>query len=287
LPSWGRWGAQDERGALNLLGPDDVISAAREIRTGQILSLAAPIAGGKGYGLVGRANPAHFMVRDGGDYAAGRPERAGFGFADDVLSVPTHGVTHLDALAHIWRGGQMYNGFSANSVTSRGAARLGIENVSPIITRGVFVDCAPGTARRPSEPVHLDELKSLLADASVELRAGDALLIRTGWMEAAADGQADATAWPGLDRDCGPWLADQDIVLAGADNPGVEAFPSSDPDCQVPMHVELLRGHGIYLAELMNLGELAAADRATFMFVVAPLPLVGGVGSPVVPIAVL
>ena len=135
--------------------------------------------------------------------------------------------------------------------------------------------------------MHLDELKSLLADASVELRAGDALLIRTGWMEAAADGQADATAWPGLDRDCGPWLADQDIVLAGADNPGVEAFPSSDPDCQVPMHVELLRGHGIYLAELMNLGELAAADRATFMFVVAPLPLVGGVGSPVVPIAVL
>ena len=37
MPSWGRWGAQDERGALNLLGPDDVISAAREIRTGQIL----------------------------------------------------------------------------------------------------------------------------------------------------------------------------------------------------------------------------------------------------------
>jgi len=287
MPSWGRWGAQDERGALNVLGSGGVIRAAQEIRTGQILSLAAPIVGGKGYGLVGRADPVHLMMRDGGDYAAGRPERSGFGFADDMLTVPTHGVTHLDALSHIWRGGQMYNGFSSNCVTSRGASRLGIENVSPIITRGVFVDSAPGGVRHPSDPVHLDELRSLLAEASVELRAGDAILIRTGWMEAAARGDADATAWPGLDRDCGPWLAEQDIVLAGADNPGVEAFPSSDPECQVPLHIELLRGHGIYLAELMNLRELATAGRATFMFAVAPLPLVGGVGSPVVPIAVL
>jgi len=287
MPSSSRWGAQDERGALNLLGPGDVISAAQEIRTGQILSLAAPIVGGKGYGLVGRPDPVHLMMRDGGDYAAGRPERSGFGFADDVLTVPTHGVTHLDALSHVWRGGQMYNGFSANCVTSRGASRLGIENVSPIVTRGVFVDCAPGGVRQPSDPVHLDELRSLLADASVELRAGDAVLIRTGWVEAATRGEADAGTWPGLDRDCGPWLAERDIVLAGADNPGVEAFPSSDPDCQVPLHIELLRGHGIYLAELMNLRELAAAGRATFMLVVAPLPLVGGVGSPVVPVAVL
>lgn len=287
MPSWGRWGAQDERGALNLLGSGAVISAAREILTGQVVSLTAPIVGGKGYGLVGRPDPVHMMMRDGGDYAAGRPERSGFGFADDMLTVPTHGVTHLDALSHVWRGGQMYNGFSSNCVTSGGASRLGVQNVSPIVTRGAFVDSAPGGVRDPSDPVHLGELQSLLADARVELRAGDALLIRTGWMEAAARGEAGATTWPGLDRDCGPWLAEQDIVLAGADNPGVEAFPSSDPDCQVPLHIELLRGHGIYLAELMNLRDLAAAGRATFLFVVAPLPLVGGVGSPVAPVAIL
>ncbi len=197
-----------------------------------------------------------------------RPERFGFGFADDMISMPTHGVTHIDALSHIWRDGQMYNGFESRTVTSRGASRLGIENVSPIVTREVFVDSAPGAVRDSSDPVHVAELQALLAAASVELRVGDAVLIRTGWTEAAAQGDADGSAWPGLHHDCGPWLADKDIMLVGADNPGVEAFPSTDPDCQVPLHIELIRGHGIYLAELMSLRELAAAGRATFMFVV-------------------
>jgi hypothetical protein len=78
----------------------------------------------------------------------------------------------------------------------------------------------------------------------------------------------------------------QILSLAGADNRGVEACPSSDPECQVPMHVELLRGHGIYLAELLNLRD--RRDRPRDLHVRrCPLPLVGGVGSPIVPIAVL
>ena len=87
--------------------------------------------------------------------------------------------------------------------------------------------------------------------------------------------------------DCGAWLAERQVVLVGADNPGVEAFPSGDPSCQVPMHLELIRGHGVLFSELLDLEPLAAAGRATFLFVVAPLPLVGGVGSPVVPVAIL
>jgi len=77
------------------------------------------------------------------------------------------------------------------------------------------------------------------------------------------------------------------VVVIGADNPGVEVFPSGDPGCQVPMHLELIRGHGVLFSELLDLEPLATAGRATFLFVVAPLPLVGGVGSPVVPVAIL
>ncbi len=287
MHGWGRWGAEDELGALNLLGQAEVRRGLGAVRDGTVLSLAAPIVSGRGFGVVGRPAPAHYMMRDGGDYAAGLAERAGFGFADDVVTLPTHGVTHVDALAHVWRSGQMYNGIAADTVTSRGAARLGVEKMRPIVTRGVFVDCARTGDRDAGDRVHLDELTGLLAAGGIELASGDALLVRTGWLPAFAAGRADATSWPGLDRDCGGWLAERGVVLVGADNVGVEAYPSGDPDCQVPLHVELLRGHGIYLSELMDLDALAASGRGTFLFVLAPLPLVGAVGSPVAPVAVL
>ncbi|RYF44332.1 MAG: cyclase family protein, partial [Comamonadaceae bacterium] len=141
--------------------------------------------------------------------------------------------------------------------------------------------------RQPGDPVHVDELRRLIADRDVELLPGDALLVRTGWLEAYQAGKVSADQWPGLHGDCADWLAECDVVLVGADNVGVEAYPSADPDCQVPLHIELLRGNGIYFSELMNLAPLTPARQATFLFVLAPLPIVGAVGSPVAPVAVL
>lgn len=287
MDGWGRWGPGDELGALNLLGRPEVLRGLAAVRDGTVLSLAAPIVSGQGYGIAGRPAPAHYMLRDGGDYAVGLAERAGFGFADDVITLATHGVTHVDALAHVWRDGQLYNGFPAGTVTSRGASRLGIDKMRPIVTRGVLVDCAPGADRDAGDRVHRGELARLLAAADIDLAPGDALLVRTGWLAAFAAGRADAASWPGLDRDCGPWLAERGVVLVGADNVAVEAYPSGDPGCQVPLHIGLLRDHGVYLSELMDLDALAASGRGTFLFVLAPLPLAGAVGSPAAPVAVL
>ncbi len=287
MQGWGRWGADDELGALNLLGASEVRRGIGEVVDGTVIALSAPIRSGRGFNVVGRNPPVHYMVRDGGDYAAGLPERAGFGFADDVVTLPTHGVTHIDALAHVWQGGQMYNGHPSECVTSRGASRLGVDKITPIVTRGVFVDAAPGGSRAVEDPIHVDELQRLVAEREVTLLPGDALLIRTGWLDAFAAGEADGSRWPGLDRDCADWLAGLGVALLGSDNVGVESFPSSDPDCQVPLHIALMRGYGIYFAELMDLSGLAEAGRATFLFILAPLPLVGGVGSPVAPVAVL
>jgi kynurenine formamidase len=135
--------------------------------------------------------------------------------------------------------------------------------------------------------VSVDLLRRLIVNISVELEPGDALLIRTGWLAAWRAGQADASAWPGLDPDCAEFLAERQVALIGADNLGVEVFPSPDPDCQVPLHVNLLRGHGIYFCELLDLDELAAAKRPTFLLAIAPLPIIGAVGGPVSPIAVV
>ena len=181
----------------------------------------------------------------------------------------------------------MYNGFSADNVSSRGARRLGAEKMGPLVTRGIFLDSCPSGLRPVAEPIHANELTSMLADAHVSLEPGDALLVRTGWLEASLRGEVDAHEWPGLDRDCADLLAAADVTLVGADNPGVECFPSTDPDCQVPLHLALIRGRGVYFSELLDLSELSTRGRSEFMLALAPLPFVGAVGSPVAPIAIL
>ncbi|MGE4427439.1 MAG: cyclase family protein [Solirubrobacteraceae bacterium] len=282
---WGRWGEEDQRGAANLVDAAATARGVASVRTGEVLSLAVPMRGGGGTPTVGRPPMGHFMLRDGGDYAAGRPENGGFGFADDYVTLATHGSTHIDALSHVWRDGRMYNGFPADRVTSRGAGVCGIEAVGPLVTRAILVDLVgDGPPLEPGERVSVDRLASAVRE---DAAPGDALLVRTGWTDGWLAGDADVGRWAGLDRDCVDWIVQREFAVVAADNVAVEAFPSSDADCQVPLHVALLRDHGIYFCELLDLRALAATRRTSFMLVLAPLPLVGAVGSPVNPVAVL
>jgi hypothetical protein len=68
---------------------------------------SATVRGSAWWGAARRA--AQYMTRSGADYAAGQSERGGFGFADDAIMMPTHGVNNVDALAHVWCDGQLYN----------------------------------------------------------------------------------------------------------------------------------------------------------------------------------
>ena len=257
------------------------------VRTGETVSLGLPMIAGKGPLAAIRQPMQHFMMRDGGDYAAGLPERDGFGYADDSILVACHGTTHLDALAHVWRDGQMWNGFPASSVTSRGAARCGIQNAGPVVTRGLFLDVAgPGPGLAPGEAISAARLAAAAAAAGLAPEPGDALLLRTGWLRQWREGTAGVDSGPGLGADCAGWLREHEIALVGADNIAVEAFPSPD-GAVLPLHIAAIRDNGIYLLELLDLEELARRGRTEFLLMVAPLNIVGGVGSPVAPVAVV
>ncbi len=282
------WGKADEAGARNLIDAAATLRGIAAVKSGRVIGLSVPIENGsRGPGAPHRAPVQHFMTRHGGDYAAGLKERAGFGFSDDVIMLPTHGATHIDALSHVWCGGLMYNGFSSNEVTSRGANRLGIDKLEPIVTRGIFVDLAPLPGAPEHGPIHLAQLMTAVARGGVTPEPGDALLVRTGWLAAWREGRASVEQSAGLHQDCADWIVDQGFALVAADNIAVEVQPSGDPDNAVPLHIKLIRDHGIYLAELLDLEPLAVADQAAFLLTIAPLRIKGGVGSPITPVAVL
>jgi kynurenine formamidase len=287
-----RFGPGDERGALNLIDEQAVLRGLASAGKGTVISLAQPIRAGA-VPLAGMRMPAqHFMSRDGGDYAAGLPERPGFGFADDSLLIACHGATHIDALSHVWQNGEMYGGFSSDEVTSRGAKRCGIDKAGPFVCRGLLVDAVPegSSGLDPGAPITVDVLRKALADD--DPRPGDALLVRTGWPQRwRLDPSIGTDSWPGLDVDCVDWILESGFALVGADTIGVEVSPSSDPACASPLHIALIRDNGIYFLELLELDALAAALAATnrrdFLLVVTPLPIHQAVGSPVAPVAVL
>lgn len=287
--NWGRWGDQDQAGALNLVTPEVTKRAAELVRTGRTLSLAQRL--GPGTPVPGhRFGPQRFMNRDAGDYALGARTPGGFKFAEDTVQFGTHSGTHVDALSHAWAGDQLYNGHPESSTrTTRGAQRCGAEHLAPVVTRGVLVDlvAAQGGPLPPRTPVEADDLERGIADSEGGLEPGDAVLVRTGWWESRGDSPDYFADEPGITGDAASWLAAHDVALVGADNYAVEQ-QTSRPG--FPAHLVLLHRHGVPLIENLDLAPLASAlagNRSTFLLLFAPLPLVGSTGSPVTPVAVL
>lgn len=281
----------DEVGAPGTVTSQQRLAAMSHAHTGEVIALAE-IFGPHTATPPHRARPMRFMLRDAGDYALGARTPGGFKFAEDVVQFPTHSGTHVDALAHAWTGDSLYNGHSDRSIRStRGAARCGADKLIPVLTRGVLVDVvwAHGGPLEAEQAVGIDDLRRGIRETGIDIEAGDAVMIRTGWNEA-ADAHPDHFALePGITAQSATWLAEQGVVLIGADNYAVEQQMASDPG--FPAHLVLLHQHGIPLIENVALARLAnqlgQAGRSTFLFVFAPIPLEGSTAAPVNPLAVL
>jgi len=287
--AWGRWGAEDEAGAANLIGPAQVRLAASLVRTGQVIRLdqmmsdRLPVPGH-------RAGLQHFMGRDGGDYAAGAKRPGGFQFAEDTIVLPLHLGTHIDALCHAWCDDHLYNGFPGSTVRSTTRAlRCGVEKLPPLVTRGVLLDIVAlrGAPLADGETISADELREAAARIGVTLRDGDAVLIRTGWLERQdAKRGVDFNAEPGIGVAAALFLAEAGVAMVGADNFAIETLPFP-AGTVFPVHQRLIRDYGISLLEGAVLKGLAEAGAGEFLFMAAALPIAGATGSPIAPVAVL
>ena len=288
--AWNRWGGDDERGALNFIGPDQVKRASSLVRTGEVLRLAQLLSS-KTPVPAHRCGLQHFMARDGGDYAvAGSKRPGGFQFAEDTVVMPLHIGTHVDALCHAWYDDKLYNGYLGDTIRSTsGAARLGVEKMPPIFTRGVLLDLVrlKGRVLAPGESIGAADLEAAAKAAGVQPERGDAVLLRTGWLESQKGVKNPSfDIEPGIDVEAARWLVERDVAIVGADNFAIEVLPF--PEGKVfPVHQLLIRDCGMPLLEGLMLDPLVASGRHEFLFVASALPIVGATGSPLAPVAVL
>src|SRR5262247_3583945 len=244
--NWGRWGKDDQLGALNLITPAKRAGAARLVRTGRSVSLSRPFPKDPG---PNNPLPAQHYMRT---HARGQG-----GFSADYYGIYYHGIasTHIDALCHTWDDDAMWNGRDPKKEITFEGARFGsVEHwAEGIMTRAVMLD-VPRHRGVPcvthEAPVHGWELDDILTKRGIRLEPGDAVCV---------------LVWDMLDHlpigyDV-PWAVHAAIFAYGValvDNALLEPLAKACVEEQ----------------------------RDEFMLLVSPLRVVGGTGSPANPLAV-
>ena len=286
LSNWGRWGPDDELGALNLITPAKRLAATRLVREGITVSLASTAQTER---TIDNPCPLEWEMAN-----------ANRGGATDRISyrcIHGPGTTHIDGFAHRFFGGKMWNGYPIEDlVTMEGGALKNsvLTMKGGIVTRGVLYDIARLKGVPYLEPgtrITVADLEAWEAQTGVRVGSGDAMLLRWGrWARREAVGPFDTWAEAaGFDNSVIPWLKARDIAVLGWETPGYTPRPEGDLPT-LALHDFALTMLGIHLldrADLDALADMAAAQgRWEFMLTIAPLPIPNGTGSPVNPIAV-
>ena len=293
LSNWGRWGKDDQLGAVNTITPEKRKQAAALVRTGEAVSLAHDID-------TTTQQASEFQqpyLRKMGIF----PERQ---VTRDQSTVDPHGgaFTHLDALCHMAYKGRFYNDTPYETATSDGCAKMGINALKDgIVTRGVLIDI-PRLRNLPYlEPgthVYREDIEAWEKQAGVKVAPGDALFLRTGrWARSAKLGAKATGGSSGYDASFLPFLKDRDVALIGSDSaqdvgvvPGCASTAPSPTMCWLPVHKFALVARGMNIFDNLDLEAVAETaarlKRWEFMLTAAPIRAPGGTGTPINPIAV-
>ena len=280
-----KWGANDQRGSANHMKPETVLRATKLIRTGevielgQVLSAAMPLLNGRRFDVHTKRT---FM----------NPQSNRRGSNEEFVSSEIGQVgTQFDGFAHQTIGTSMYNCFKLDEIATRnGFEKLGVENVGSLFTRGVLIDVAAlkGVEMLADNyEITPQDLQQALEKQKLKLQPGDAVIIHTGYGKLwNKDNARYGKSSPGIGVAAAEWLAKQDPMLVGADNPSIDVNPNPDPKISLPVHQIMLVVNGIHLLENLKLDQLAARRIYEFALIVQPLKIQGGTGSTVAPIAV-
>lgn len=301
--NWGRWGAEDEVGALNFLGPQEVIAAAQLVKSGRVFTLQRLIGDDRGDPVwPGRTPAERTQILDESDWdegGRGPVTPGGHHYADDKLTAFLQGSTQYDALGHVWYDGRLWNDFDARS-TIGGLQKASIEPIAQrgVVGRGVLLDIARYRGKEhldPGETFTHDDLLACAEAQGTTLSKRDILLIRTNFLALFFEQRAtffDNFCEPGLVYSPAlvEWFRSMEIPNLVTDTLANEVTKDPVNGVTLVLHNALMRNLGVVFTEITELEELAsdcARDgRYDFMYVAAPLKIAMGSGSPVNPVVI-
>ena len=303
--NWGKWGDDDEYGALNYITPAKIAAASKLAKRGKVFNLAIDLKPNQP-GWTGRTYRHTF------DFIIPSVDPSGgTGASDDAIAMHQQYSTQWDGFPHFFFSGKMYNGHDvASNVTVAGAAKHSIHNwADRIVSRGVLLDVARYKGVESLESGYMitrGDLEATARAQNVKVETGDIVLIRTGYMPVLRK-----MAWPmrgtepydvgepGIGLAGAKWIKDERIAAVAFDTLAGEVIPFDPEGLEkvndvgwkaFPVHVELLVNQGVPLGEIWDFEELAedcAADGVyEFLLIAPPLRIVGGVGSPLSPLAI-
>lgn len=291
-----------ERGPAAFQDSRDLLAALTIPSHGQVYSLALPRF--TGMPLFGSHPPFEVTMyrtpmglRADGEKPWGPVNEVNLGYLAEVTSGTSHSGAHVDALAHITIGedDHWYAGVSAHEHLGDRGPKIGDGSKLPhFITRGVLLDVPAyrGIEALPAgDAVTADELQAVCAHQGVDIRPGDIVMIRTGYLSKWPDPEEMAkhrTAGP--DISAARWLLEAGVVATGSDTETYEVQPAPDPGTPAnpqPVHTLLLIEEGIYLFESIYLEEIAKEKIYEFLFIALPTKVEGATGSMLDPVAIV
>ena len=300
--NWGRWGPDDEVGALNYLGTAEVRAGFASVRQHRTFALGVPVASPHGDAVFpGRWPARHYVVADKAGFNNGRwtPLGGGIEFADDYVSGFTQAGTHCDALGHMWFEDRLWNGYDAHT-TDGGMTKAGIEPIAlrGIVGRCVLLDIARFRGKSRLDRAETFDHADLVACAraqGVEIRRRTILLVRTGWVGALLSGQVKVgdDYWePGLtySLELARWFQEMEIPCLVSDTLANETTYHPETGVMLVLHAALMRNLGVVFNEMARLDELAADcaadDQWEGLYCASPTPVVHGTGGSMNPIVI-
>jgi kynurenine formamidase len=285
LNNAGRWGADDELGTLNYITPEKRVNAAALVREGRAMSIARNLDT-----VQSPNNPQ--PVRHSMCYQSHYP----IGCVDAVV-IDMHGfsITHLDAVAHVYRGQDVYNGRKAEDVvlpTGLSFADILVQQ-DGMFTRGVLLNIAAVRGKDwmdSDDGVYAADLIAAEERQGIKVSSGDCIFVYTGLQKReSAEGPENLGERVGIMPDALRWMHEREISVYSGDC--VDAFPNPyGARYAIYFHAISLAAMGLILLDIPALEPLLEVceelDRSDFLLTMAPLRLKGGTGCPVNPIAI-
>jgi kynurenine formamidase len=292
-----RYGADDQAGALNQIGPDQVLDAVRLVRRGRVFDLAhvlhadIPAFPGRTFRQYLTTN-AHHVNRRRPDAGAEGWGRNDVNWVVEQVTATQQMGTHMDGLNHLQMGERTYNGHRIADIAEEwGTNKLGIDTLPQVVTRGLLVDVAAvrGVERlEPGDVVTPADVEASLQRSGLRVRAGDAVLLHSGWGALwGVDNERYGGGEPGPGRELADWLVDHRVALTGCDTWSYGPVPAEDPAEPFVVPQTLNTHHGVVVVENLRLAEIAGEGLTEFLLVISHAKLRGATGAWIAPLAIV